>query len=57
MLISKTRNLYLLQNNIIVPANTVQFFKRRELNKERKMNVLIQNLISLRPIYESLVYI
>lgn len=40
MLISKTRNLYLLQNNIIVPANIVWFFKRRELNKERKMNVL-----------------
>lgn len=57
MLISKTRNLYLLQNNIIVPANIARFFKRRELNKERKMNVLIQNLTSLRPIYESLVYI
>lgn len=57
MLISKTRNLYLLQNNIIAPANIVRFFKRRELNKERKMNVLIQNLINLRPIYESLVYI
>lgn len=57
MLISKTRNLYLLQNNIIAPANIVRFFKRRELNKERRMNVLIQNLISLRPIYEFLVCI
>lgn len=56
MLISKTRNLCLLQNNIIAPANIVRFFKRQELNKERKMNVLIQDLINLRPIYESLVY-
>lgn len=57
MLISKTRNFYLLQNNIIAPANIARSFKRRELNKERKMNVLIENLINLRPIYESLAYI